>query len=192
LDESELIRRARQGDGAAWEALVLAHQEPAFRLAYLFLGDADQAEDIAQEAFIRAFQALDRFDSTRLFRPWLLSIAANLARNQRRSAGRYLAALSRIIRDAPSAEAGPENSVSQHLDSQALWQAVRRLDPGDQQVIYLRYFLELPVAETAQTLGVAEGTVKSRLHRALSRLRSVIEQYYPALQTVFSKQEFEG
>jgi RNA polymerase sigma-70 factor (ECF subfamily) len=182
LEEAESIRRARQGDGAAWEALVQAHQEPAFRLAYLLLGDADSAEDVAQEAFIRAYRALDRFDLARPFRPWVLSITANLARNQLRSAGRYMAALGRLIREAPNPESSLEARVSERLESQELWQAVRRLDPGDQQVIYLRYFLDLPVAETAEALGVAEGTVKSRLHRALGRLRRVVEQHYPALK----------
>jgi RNA polymerase sigma-70 factor, ECF subfamily len=185
LEETELIRRARQGDGAAWEALVLAHQEGAFRLAYLFLGDAGQAEDVAQEAFIRAFRSLDRFDSNRLFRPWLLSITANLAKNQRRSIQRYLAAISRLGRETPGSEGGLESGFENSLESQALWQAVRRLDPNDQQIIYLRYFLDLPVLETAETLGVAEGTVKSRLHRALNRLRQVIEQQFPGLQEEF-------
>lgn len=185
MEEAELIRRARQGDGAAWEVLVLAHQEGAFRLAYLFLGDASQAEDVAQEAFIRAFRFLGRFDTNRQFRPWLLSITANLAKNQRRSVSHYLAALGRLVRESPGAEAGLESGIQNRLDSQALWQAVRRLDPNDQQVIYLRYFLDLSVSETSETLGVAEGTVKSRLHRALSRLRTIIEKSFPGLQEQF-------
>jgi RNA polymerase sigma-70 factor (ECF subfamily) len=185
LDEAELIRRARQGDGAAWEALVLANQEGAFRFAYLFLGDAGQAEDVAQEAFIRAFRSLDRFDPTRPFRPWLLSITANLAKNQRRSVSRYLAALGRLVRESPVKVDGLETGIQNRLDSQALWQAVRRLDPNDQQIIYLRYFLDLSVAETSESLGLPEGTVKSRLHRALNRLRTVIEQNFPGLQEQF-------
>jgi RNA polymerase sigma-70 factor, ECF subfamily len=185
LDEPELIRRARQGDGAAWEALVLAHQEGAFRFAYLFLGDAGQAEDVAQEAFIRAFRSLERFDSNRSFRPWLLSITANLAKNQRRSIYRYLSAIGRLGRETSGSEDGLERGILNRLDSQTLWQAVRQLDPNDQQIIYLRYFLDLSVAETSESLGVAEGTVKSRLHRALGRLRSTIERNFPGLQEQF-------
>jgi RNA polymerase sigma-70 factor (ECF subfamily) len=165
--------------------LVLTHQEGAFRFAYLFLGDPRQAEDVAQEAFLRAFRSLDRFDPERPFRPWLLSITANLAKNQRRSIGRYLAAIGRLVRESPGAEYGLESGIQNRLDSQALWQAVQRLDPNDQQVIYLRYFLDLSVAETSETLGVAEGTVKSRLHRALSRLRTIIERNFPGLQEQF-------
>ena len=86
MDEATLIRHAANGDAAAWEPLVLAHQEAVFRLSYLLLGDPDDAEDIAQETFLRAWNHLKRFDTTRPLRPWLLSIASNLARNRLRSA----------------------------------------------------------------------------------------------------------
>lgn len=181
MNEAELIARARQGDGAAWENLMRAHQEAAYRLAYLLLGDDSQAEDVAQEAFLRAYQALPRFDASRPFRPWLLSIAANLARNQRRAFGRYLAAIRRLGQAEASPGESVEGRAAQSWEAKTLWQAVRRLDYADQQVIYYRYFLDLPVEETAQAMNVAEGTVKSRLHRAMNRLRSVIERHYPAL-----------
>lgn len=182
MESSELIGRARLGDSAAWEGLVQEHQQAVFRLAYLLLGDPDQAEDVAQEAFLRAFRAMDRYDPERPFRPWVLSIAANLARNQRRSAGRFLAAFQRLVREEPPATASIEALASQQWEAQSLWQAVRQLDIDDQEVIYYRFFLDLPVSETAQALGIAEGTVKSRLYRALERLRKVIARHYPALQ----------
>jgi len=181
LDELELINHARQGDETAWEALLRAHQEPAFRLAFLFLGDPDQAEDVVQEAFIRAFHALPRFDLDRPFRPWLLTITANLARNQLRSAGRYLTVLRRFWQEKPDHTIHPETEATQHWEAETLWQAVRHLGFADQQVIYYRYFLDLPVEETAAALNIAEGTVKSRTHRAVTRLRQVIEQDYPTL-----------
>ncbi len=180
MDEPTLIRRAVQGDAAAWEPLVLAHQQAVFRLAYLLLGDADDAEDIAQETFLRAWKSLHRFDPTRQLRPWLLSIAANLARNRRRSAGRYLAALTRAFREQPR-EIPLADASMQNAEASELWRAVQRLKIADQQVIYLRFFLELPVAETAEALRVAEGTVKSRLNRALETLRKTIHQDFPAL-----------
>ncbi|MEW5987644.1 MAG: sigma factor, partial [Chloroflexota bacterium] len=92
VDEAQWVARARQGDNAAWLGLVTQYQEAVFRLAYLILRDADEAEDVAQETFVRAFRSLGRFDSSRPLRPWLLTIAANLARNRRRAIGRYLAA----------------------------------------------------------------------------------------------------
>lgn len=181
LDESTLIRRAAHGDGSAWEPLVLAHQDAVFRLAYLLLGDPDDAEDIAQETFMRAWNHLRGFDSARPLRPWLLRIAANLAHNQRRSAGRYLNALLRTFRAEPPSPTPEENSA-QNIQSQQLWRAVRRLSALDQQIVYLRYFLDLSVAETAQAMQVAEGTVKSRLNRALGRLRIVIQRDFPTLK----------
>jgi RNA polymerase sigma-70 factor, ECF subfamily len=180
----DLISRARQGDDSAYEILVRQHQEAVFRLAYLLMGDPDEAEDITQDTFIRAHQALSRFDLERPFRPWLLSIATNLTRNRRRALGRYFAALRRSLLADPSQNDPKQSDEALYMhrwQNQELWAAVRRLDASDQEIIYLRYFLDLPSAETAQTLGVAEGTVKSRLHRALGRLRTLVKNEFPGL-----------
>jgi RNA polymerase sigma-70 factor (ECF subfamily) len=181
LDESTLIRLAVNGDAAAWEPLVRAHQEAVFRLSYLLLGDPDDAEDIAQETFLRAWKHLKRFDTTRQLRPWLLSIASNLASNRRRSAGRYLSALTRAFRNEPAPPASIEEKSVQRLQASDLWKAVQNLNLTDQQIVYLRFFLDLSVAETAETLKVAEGTVKSRLSRALEKLRTIIRDDFPVL-----------
>ncbi len=181
MSELDLIAGARQGNVAAWEALVGNHQDAVFRLAYLFLADADEAQDVAQEAFIRAFRALDHFDASRPLRPWLLRITTNLARNRLRSAGRYWAALQRVFWEQAQGAANVEEKSLRRLEAQQVWQAIRRLSPADQQVIYLRYFLELPEAEMAAALEVPPGTIKSRLHRALNRLRPIIEREFPLL-----------
>lgn len=183
--EAEFIARARQGDERAWEWLVRQHQEPLFRLAYLILGNgnAAEAEDTAQEALIRAYLKLDQYDDRRPFRPWLLSIAANLARNRRRSIGRYWAAVQRLWQASPEPVSADRYEESEA--TQALWQAVRQLRPAEQDVIYLRYFLALTEAETAEALAIAPGTVKSRSHRALKKLRHVIERDFPVLQEGF-------
>lgn len=180
MEESTLVRHAVNGDVAAWESLMQTHQQAVFRLAYLLLGDPDDAEDVAQEAFLRAWNHLKRFDPGRPLRPWLLSIAANLARNRRRSAGRYFAALMRAFRDEPVSVRIEERSA-QNIEAGELWIAVKTLSVADQQVIYLRYFLDLSVSETAQVLQVAEGTVKSKLSRALEKLRQVIQHDFPVL-----------
>lgn len=184
--ESDLIRHASRGDNAAWEALVLLHREAVFRLAYLLIGDADDAEDLAQETFIRAYRALARFDTSRPMRPWLLRIVTNLARNRHRAVGRYVAAVRRWFWSegtVPTDEgrSGIETRAETQWQAHLLWQAVRRLSQTDQEIIYLRYFLDLSVDETAEALEVASGTVKSRLHRALKHLRGVVERDFPAL-----------
>jgi RNA polymerase sigma-70 factor (ECF subfamily) len=183
VSEANLVEQARQGEEAAWTALVAQHQEAIFRLAYLLLGDQDEAQDVAQEAFIRAFYALDRFDLDRPLRPWLLRITINVARNKRRAIGRYLAALGRWRQKEPD-QVGPtpQDEHLQQWEAQTLWQAIRRLSLTDQEIIYLRYFLELSVTETAEVADIAPGTVKSRLHRALNRLRTIITEEFPALQ----------
>jgi RNA polymerase sigma factor (sigma-70 family) len=182
VNETEQIIRARQGDETAWIALVRHHQAAVFRFAYLLLGDADDAEDVAQETFIRAFRALATFDVNRPLRPWLLQIAKNLASNQRRSLQRYIGALGRWLQAAPRIAPSSESFSLQQEDAQLLWQAIRRLTSSDQEVVYLRYFLELSVAETATALNTAEGTVKSRLSRALARLRVIVEREFPGLR----------
>jgi RNA polymerase sigma-70 factor (ECF subfamily) len=184
LDEAELVGRARRGDGEAWYRLVGVHQEAVFRLAYLLLRDASDAEDVAQEVFVRAFRALDTFDPARPLRPWLLRIASNLAQNRRRSLGRYLEALKRLYStpETTATPASPAEGMAKRWEAETLWSAIKRLKPAEQEVVYLRYFLELSEAEMATAMNVAPGTVKSRLHRALGRLRLVVDQEYPALR----------
>jgi RNA polymerase sigma-70 factor (ECF subfamily) len=177
VSEDELIGQVLAGDAAAWPPLVYAHQEAVFRLAYLLLGDTADAEDVAQETMVRASQALGRFDRSRPLRPWLLQIARNQAANRRRSARRRLAALQRWWANKPAMH----DPVAQiNAEAADLHQAVNQLSRPDQEVIYLRYFIELTVDETAQALGVAPGTVKSRLARALQRLRPLLADWTDA------------
>jgi len=180
LDESTLIRRSQNGDVAAWEPLVHAHQEAVFRFAYLLLGDPDDAEDVAQETFLRAWNHLARFDMSRPLRPWLLRIAKNLASNWRRSAGRYLSALTQSFRDEPPPPSIEEKGA-QSMQADELWKAVQSLGVADRQIVYLRYFLDLSVSDAAVALQIPEGTVKSRLSRALEKLRSIIRDDFPVL-----------
>ena len=174
--DSHLIEQARQGNAAAFGLLVLRYQEVAFRVAYLIAGDAHDAEDIAQDAFIKAYAGLARFRSEAPFRPWLLQIVANEARNRRRSAGRraHLALRAAVDqRNAVSGDAAPSPETAALADEQrhVLLDALDTLRQEDRQAIAYRYFLDLSEAEMADALGCARGTVKSRLSRALARLR---------------------
>jgi RNA polymerase sigma-70 factor (ECF subfamily) len=183
VTEAQQIRLAREGNHAAWEALMHAHQEPVFRLAYLQLGDPDEAEDITQETFLRAYRALKGFDLERPLRPWLLRIASNLAHNRHRSMGRYLSALTRFARQEPDG-IKQTNFKAEENEGQALWRAVKQMAKPFQEVIYLRYFLDMSESEIVDTLDVPPGTVKSRLHRALTKLRGIIERDYPELKEI--------
>ena len=176
LPESELVERAKRGDQSAYGQLVQAYQGIAFRTAYLIAGDATEAEDAAQEGFVKAFYALNRFRAGAPFRPWVLQIVANEARNRRRSAGRRTALVMRTAAQAPSGEAAPspEAAVISGEQHQELLAAVNTLRDEDRLVLTCRYFLELSEEETAAALGWRRGTVKSRLSRALERLRAEI------------------
>jgi RNA polymerase sigma factor (sigma-70 family) len=174
LPETELVARAKTGDAAAYEELVRAHQAIAFRTAYLVAGDEADAQEAAQDAFVKAYRALGRFRTGSPFRPWLLSIVANEARNRRRSAGRRQALALRAAADATSGDAAPSPeaaSVSAERRRELL-DAVNRLGEDHRLVLTCRYFLDLSEDETAAALGVRRGTVKSRLARALDRLRA--------------------
>ena len=182
MSEAELISRVRSGDLTAWESIMQEQQEAIFRLAYLLLGDVGDADDIAQEVFIRAYRYLDRFDASRSLRPWLLGITAHLARNRRRSVGRYVHHLARLARLTPVDVIDPEQETTRRAEAALLWKAVRRLSQDDQEIIYLRYFMEYSVDEVAETLNIAAGTVKSRLSRTLERLRGVAREEFPMLR----------
>ena len=189
--EASLVLRARKGDEVAWTALVRWHEEPVYRLAYLTLGPGlrttELAEDVAQETFVRAFLKLDEFEDGRPLRPWLLTIAANLARNQRRSAGRYWDALRRWWQERQPEKRLETAPAARRDDAQLLWQAIERLSPAHQQALYLRYFLERDEAEMAQALDVAPGTVKSRLYRARRALADVLKEAYPTMYQEWQK-----
>jgi RNA polymerase sigma-70 factor (ECF subfamily) len=176
LEERQLVEQARRGDAGAYGRLVERYQDVAFRVAYLVAGDADDAEDIAQDAFIKAYAALGRFRPEAPFRPWLLQIVANEARNRRRAAGRRAHLALRASDDQRTAGSGdaapsPEAAALADEQRQALLGALDELRAEDRQAIALRYFLDLSEAEMAAVLGCARGTVKSRLSRALGRLR---------------------
>ncbi len=168
LADEQLIAQARGGDAAAYAALIRRHQDVAFRTAMLITGNAQDAEDAAQDGFVKAWRALRRFRAGEPLRPWLLTIVANEARNRRRSAGRRERLVLRVAAVAPVAAPVADEP---RLDHDELAAALGRLRDEDRVVIGCRYLLSLSEAETAAALGVARGTVKSRLSRALERLR---------------------
>ncbi|MGH2817167.1 MAG: RNA polymerase sigma factor [Actinomycetota bacterium] len=177
LDELELVERAKKGDTDAYEVLVRTYQGVAQRTAYVITGDAGDAEDAAQSAFIKAYYALGRFRSDAPFRPWLLKIVANEALNRRRSAGRREGLRLRLEEDRPREDAAPspEAAVLAGEPRRVLVEALNSLKEDERRVIALRYFLDLSEKEMAAVMGVAKGTVKSRLSRAMKKLRANLE-----------------
>lgn len=161
----------------AYDELVRRYQDVAVRTAHLIAPAAD-ADDAAQDAFVKAWIALPRFRPGAPFRPWLLQIVANEARNRRRSAGRREGLALRATVDRPSDDAAPSPEAAALLSEQraSLLAAINRLRDEEREIIAARYFLDLSEVESAEVLGVARGTVKSRLSRALVRLRAAMSE----------------
>jgi RNA polymerase sigma factor (sigma-70 family) len=179
IRESELVERARRGDVTAYEEIVRMHQGIAFRVAYLVAGDERDAEEAAQDGFVKAFRALGRFRRGAPFRPWLLEIVSNEARNRRRTAARQArialrSASAAAAEDRPGdAAPSPEAALLGAEVRQELLDAIGQLREEERLVLACRYFLDLSEAETAAALGIRLGTVKSRHARALDRLRAL-------------------
>lgn len=175
LEDEQLVERARRGDADAYGELVRRHQTVAHRIAYVISGSTSEAEEAAQDAFVKAWRALPRFRAGAPFRPWVLAIVANEARTRRRAAGRREAWTLRAAAEAesapPPATADPAAAVLVHERSGELRAALGRLEERDRTVLALRYLLDLSEHEMAAVLGCRPGTVKSRLSRALERLR---------------------
>jgi RNA polymerase sigma factor (sigma-70 family) len=177
-DERRLVAASKAGDKRAYAQLLERHQAVAFRAAYLVTRSAAEAEDATQEACVKAWLALGRFRSAAPFRPWLVRIAVNEARNRRRGVGRQVGLALRVSTDPAQAGAAPsaETEALATEERARLAAAVGRLREDDQLVIAARYFLGLSETEAAIALGLRRGTVKSRLSRALDRLRAQLEE----------------
>ena len=176
LEEPELVVRAMDGDTHAYEELVRMHQQVAMRTAWLVTRNAAEAEDAVQEAFVKAYRALRRFREGAAFRPWLLAIVTNEARNRRRSVARADRLTLRVAEVRPSGDAAPspEAAALRQEERDVLVQALNAMRDEDRLVVGYRYLLGLSEAETAEALGVPKGTVKSRLARSLGRLREAL------------------
>jgi RNA polymerase sigma-70 factor (ECF subfamily) len=163
-DERALVRGAQRGTASDLEALFRAHWPRAYRAAYLVCGDASASEDIAQEAFLAAVRALDRFDRRRPFGPWLHRIVVNRAidfTRARRLRGEVELAEGVAVRNDPDP---PDGAFAR----------LAELSPEHRAVIVLRYLLEYTPGEIADLLGLPRGTVNSRLRRGLDALEERI------------------
>jgi RNA polymerase sigma-70 factor (ECF subfamily) len=181
MDEAEAIVRLKQGDIGGLEALVQRYQLPALRAAYLITHDRSLAEDVAQAAFLRAYERIDQFDMERPFGPWFLRSVVNDAVKVARRRGRNVA-LEESGPENDSAPAdwladpspGPADLADHSETTEEVLAALARLTPNQRAVIVLRYFLELSEADMAEQLTVPRGTIKRRLHEARQRLRTIL------------------
>lgn len=173
MDDAEVIERSLTGDVDAFGVLVGRYRVLAHRTAVMF-GAGDEADDVVQEAFVKAYRALGRFRLEAEFRPWLLRIVVNETKNLHRSRQRRDGL---ALRGSDLEESfNPEDVAVSRERQGRLLARVRGLPEKDRQVVTCRYFLELTEAETAAVLGWPKGSVKSRTSRALAKLRSAMSE----------------
>jgi RNA polymerase sigma-70 factor, ECF subfamily len=170
-DERAWVRGAQAGSASDLEALFRSHWPRAFRAAYLVVHDAAAAEDIAQEAFLAAVRALDRFDRRRPFGPWLHRIVVNRSIDWARARS-----LRREVGDEALGAAEARSETPRHAVSEDMTAALAALPPDQRAVIVMRYLLEYTPGEIARMLELPRGTVNSRLRRGLDALQGRIAE----------------
>lgn len=179
--ESQLVTRARAGDPAAREELAQEHRRAAYFLALQLLGNPDDALDVAQDAMLRLFMSLNRFDSRRPVRPWLFQIVRNRVVDlYRRRKVRAHDSLDALYEDGTPRHDVPDESVDVERDAQRselrarIWKALAQLTQAQREIIVLRDYQDLAYSEIAATLSIPIGTVMSRLHSARKALRRIL------------------
>jgi RNA polymerase sigma-70 factor (ECF subfamily) len=178
VELSELVVAARDGDQLAFEQLVKATYAGTYTLAYRLTGDEEDARDVVQESYLRAYRGLKRFRGDAQFTTWLYRITANCASTHlgRRSRHRH----DELLEDSPIAESNPDYDPEARADATALRErlnvALRDLPPRLRAVVVLRDVYDLPHEAIAAELGISESAAKVRLHRARRKLR---EHLYP-------------
>lgn len=164
MDEATWIRRAQAGDKAGFAALFEQHRTRAIRTAYLMTQDRHLAEDLTQEAFVRAYLAIRKCDPARPFAPWLMRILINLCRTAMQRRGRQM-----VVAALPD-EGASDRGYADAEDRVQVWGALQRLEPVHREVLMLRYYHDFADAEIAEALDIPVGTVKSRLFHARRHL----------------------
>jgi RNA polymerase sigma-70 factor (ECF subfamily) len=175
-NESEWLVRAIEGDDQAFTRVIEIYQKPVYNLCYRMLGNAGDAEDAAQETFLRAYKSLDRYDAKRSFATWLLSIASHYCIDQLRK--RRFTSFSMDDEDhawlePPDPGPNPEVSVSIIEKQEQVQKMLEYLGPKDRSAVLMRYWYNYSYQEIAETLSLTVSAVKSRLHRARRELAEV-------------------
>ncbi len=177
--DQELVARVLDGDQQAFTELVEAYQQPVYNLAYRMLGNAREAEDAAQEAFFRAYQHLKRYDPTRPFKTWLLSITSNYCIDRLRKRRLTWLSIDEPLPPHPSlTSSAPEPEAAAVMSEQgaAIQELLADLAPDYRAAVVLRYWYDMSYAEIAESLDTTESAIKSRLFRARQMLAEQLRE----------------
>ena len=177
-EDEAAVRKVLAGDIAAFEGLVRRWQGPLLNLAYRFCRDRGRAEEMAQEAFLRAFRSLDRWRREAAFSTWLFALATNLYCSELRRIPVKMLPLDEI--DEPNDPRAIDGGLEQADQDRAVRRAVLALPPKYREALLLFYFHDMDICAAARSLGIPEGTVKARLSRGREMLRSKLSQQFLA------------
>ena len=178
--EVEWLKRAIQGDQDAFSNIVETYQKPVFNLCYRMLGNAQDAEDAAQETFLRAFKSIRRYDLNRAFSSWLLSIAAHYCIDQIRRSRVTVTPIEELpVPDIPDTSPGIESRLSLKEEQNRMNGLLANLDPIDKAAIVMFYWYDFSYDEICQALSISMSALKSRLHRARRALAVQWQERYP-------------
>ncbi|MEI8132275.1 MAG: sigma-70 family RNA polymerase sigma factor [Leptolinea sp.] len=187
--ENTWLEQAIQGNMDAFSQLVETYQRPVFNLCYRMLGDAMEAEDAAQETFWRAYQGMKKYDPSRSFVTWLLSIAAHYCIDQQRKRKIPMVDIDILPEEnMPDPSPNPEKVISKQLENRALHRLLDQLQPQDRAAVILRYWYEMSEQEISNTLQLSTSAVKSRLFRARKQLADA----YQSLQKADLERSLHG
>ena len=165
--KSTWLNQALQGSSDAFTQLVETYQRPVYNLCYRMLGNAEDAEDAAQETFLRAYKSMRRYDQSRPFSTWLLSIAAHYCIDQmRRQRFQVVSVEDLAVPDVPDPSPGLETGLSRKEEQKLIHSILNRLDPVDRAAVVMYYWYDFSYEEICQALSLTLPAVKSRLHRA--------------------------
>jgi RNA polymerase sigma-70 factor, ECF subfamily len=180
-DEGRLVERSQRGDRLAFEELVRRHADRLYAVVLRFVADADEAEEVTQETFLRAWRSIDKFEQRSQFFTWLYRIGINEAKRRaerRPPAGRIASIEDTPIEDAPDWSDAPEFRAEQHHLRRVLEDAVRALPIKYRTALILRDVEGLSTEQAAEVMELREAAFKSRLHRARLAVRRAVDQYY--------------
>lgn len=178
IEDQTLVAKVLGGDQQSFAMLVERHQQQVYNLTYRMLNNAGEAEDAAQEAFLRAYQHLDRYDPTRPFKTWLLSIASNHCIDRIRKRRMTLLSIDEPLPPHPelmSKITGPEESLLMDERNTLIQEMLEELPSDYRAAVILKYWYDMSYAEIAETLETTESAIKSRLFRARQTLAQKLE-----------------
>ncbi len=185
MSDGQLMQQVQKGHPAAYDELVRRYQKKVYAITYGMTRNHSDADDLAQETFIRAYQACQRFQIDRAFQAWLFRIAVNLCinhiRKKKRRGEMPLDEQTDPVMPAPSGQ-NPGRDTEQRELGRQIDRAIRQLSPKLRSVIVLRSFEDMPYEEMARVLKISQGTVMSRLHRAREKLKDTLREFMDELE----------